>query len=468
MADILRIKRRLSGSPGAPSSLANAEMAYNEVDHILYYGEGTGGAGGTATTVIGIAGQGMLSGSLPLINGTASAGSGTTWSRYDHVHPTDITRAPMASPAFTGLPQATTPTFPDNSLRIPTTAYLTANYAPLVSPTFVGSVTIPSGAVITGYAPINNATFTGTHAVPAGATGTTAASGTNSTALATTAFAMSVSQNQQAVPTAAVSWNNQLLQNLAEPLSTSDAATKNYVDQHAQGLVSKGAVVTATTVNITLSGLQTVDGVLLNANDRVLVKNQTDATTNGLYTAASTAWTRTTDMDTWAEVPNAYVFVSGGTVNANSSWTCTSGAGGSIGATAITWVQFSQAAQALAGNGLNKVGNTFNVLGTANRIVVGTAVDIDAAYVGQTSITTVGTIVTGTWHGTVLGAQWGGTGAATLTGYIKGTGTTPFTASATIPTTDITGLGTMAAQNAATVAITGGTIDGVTFDMGTF
>ena len=59
MADILRIKRRISGSPGAPTSLANAELAYNEVDHILYYGEGTGGANGTASVVQAVGGQGL-------------------------------------------------------------------------------------------------------------------------------------------------------------------------------------------------------------------------------------------------------------------------------------------------------------------------------------------------------------------------------------------------------------------------
>ena len=58
MANTIRIKRRASGSPGAPSLLANAELAYNEVDDVLYYGKGTGGAGGTASTTPAIAGAG--------------------------------------------------------------------------------------------------------------------------------------------------------------------------------------------------------------------------------------------------------------------------------------------------------------------------------------------------------------------------------------------------------------------------
>jgi hypothetical protein len=58
MANTIRIKRRATGNAGAPSSLENAELAYNEVDDVLYYGKGTGGAGGTATTVQAIAGTG--------------------------------------------------------------------------------------------------------------------------------------------------------------------------------------------------------------------------------------------------------------------------------------------------------------------------------------------------------------------------------------------------------------------------
>jgi hypothetical protein len=104
MADTIRIKRRVTGSPGAPASLANAELAYNEVDHTLYYGEGTGGTGGTATVVVGIGGQGLAGVTTPVMNGTGAPGVATTWSRSDHVHPSDTSRAPLASPTFTGTP----------------------------------------------------------------------------------------------------------------------------------------------------------------------------------------------------------------------------------------------------------------------------------------------------------------------------------------------------------------------------
>ena len=100
MADVIRIKRRVSPA-GAPASLANAELAYNETSHILYIGEGTGGAGGSATVIVPVGGSGMGSAGIPLMNGAAAAGTGLVWSRDDHVHPIDTSRAPLNSPSFT-------------------------------------------------------------------------------------------------------------------------------------------------------------------------------------------------------------------------------------------------------------------------------------------------------------------------------------------------------------------------------
>ena len=124
---------------------------------------------------------------------------------------------------------------------------------------------------------------------------------------------------------------------------------------------------------------------------------------------------------------------------------------------------------------LTLTGNTFDVVGTANRITVGAdSIDIASNYAGQNTITTLGTVTTGTWNASVIGVPYGGTGAATLTGYVKGNGTAAMTASSTIPNTDITGLGTMSTQAASNVAITGGSItnlttfDGITIDGGTF
>ena len=204
----------------------------------------------------------------------------------------------------------------------------------------------------------------------------------------------------------------------ADPVSNLGAATKQYVDSVAQGLDVKQSVKVATTANITLSGAQTIDGISVVAGDRVLVKDQTTASGNGIYVVASGAWTRATDMDSWAEVPGAFTFVEQGTVNADSGWVSTADQGGTLGTTGITFAQFSGAGQITAGAGLTKTGNTLDIGGTTNRIIVNTdSIDIASTYVGQSSITTLGTIATGTWNATAVGAIYGGTG---LTSYATG------------------------------------------------
>jgi hypothetical protein len=255
-----------------------------------------------------------------------------------------------------------------------------------------------------------------------------------------------------------------------DPVNALEAATKQYVDNVAQGLDAKQSVRMATTTNLAaLSGLLAVDGVTAVAGDRVLVKDQTTQSANGIYLASAGAWTRALDADTWLELPGAYAFIEEGTVNADTGWTCTVNQGGTIGTTAITWTQFSSTAAIIAGAGLTKTGNSIDVVGTVNRIVANADnIDIDASYVGQASISTLGTVTAGQWLAANVVVSHGGTGVGTLTGYVKGSGTAPLTGVATIPNTDISGLGTMSTQAASAVAITGGTIDGITFDMGTF
>jgi hypothetical protein len=108
---------------------------------------------------------------------------------------------------------------------------------------------------------------------------------------------------------------------LGTPTATTDAATKAYVDSVAQGLAVKTAVRAATTANITLSGTQTIDGIALIAGDRVLVKNQTTTTQNGVYDVAAGAWTRSADSDTGTELVNAFYFVTLGTTLQATGWT---------------------------------------------------------------------------------------------------------------------------------------------------
>ena len=147
------------------------------------------------------------------------------------------------------------------------------------------------------------------------------------------------------------------------PAVNIDIANKFYVDTVAQGLGPKAAVQVATTVNITLSGLQTIDGYTTLAGDRVLVKNQSTSANNGIYVAASGSWTRSVDMDVWAEVPGAYTVILNGS-QADTAWVCTAASSGTIGTTPIPWVQFAAVTTYFAGTGLTLASNTFSITNT--------------------------------------------------------------------------------------------------------
>jgi hypothetical protein len=153
------------------------------------------------------------------------------------------------------------------------------------------------------------------------------------------------------------------------PTGDTDIANKGYVDSVAQGLDVKASCVYSTTANITLSGLAVQAGgdwvATLTAGDRILVKNQGSSQFNGIYVAASGAWARSADMNTWAEVPSAFTFIESGTTLADTGWVCTSNQGGTIDVTPITWSQFSGAGSYLAGTGLTLTGNTFSITNTA-------------------------------------------------------------------------------------------------------
>ena len=278
------------------------------------------------------------------------------------------------------------------------------------------------------------------------------------------------------------------------PSGNTDIANKYYVDTVAQGLGPKAACAVATTANITLSGLQTIDAYTTVAGDRVLVKNQTSSQFNGIYIASASTWTRSTDMDVWSEVPGAYtVILNGG--QANTGWVCTATTSGTINVTAMPWVQFSGLGAYFAGTGLTLASNTFSItntgvtaasVGSASKTLTATVnaqgqltaladtnIAISASQTtsgtfsssllsgSYTGITGVGTLTAGTWNASTITVPYGGTGATSLTGYVKGSGTTALTAATTIPNTDITGLGTMSTQNANSVAITGGSISGL-------
>jgi hypothetical protein len=275
--------------------------------------------------------------------------------------------------------------------------------------------------------------------------------------------------------TGTIQVNSTRITGLAEPVDPQDAATKYYVDAARSGLDIKQSVKAATVGDITLSGTQTVDGVALVAGDRVLVKDQTDKTQNGIYVVDASTWTRATDADNTptAEVTSGmFCFVEEGTINSDTGFVLTTNDPITLGTSDLDFTLFSTSGTLIAGNGLSKNGYTLEVNvaanggieisgdnlqlkssvagdgltyttgvlavgGTADRIsVTADAVDIASTYAGQTSITTLGTIATGTWNGTTIAVANGGTGITTATarGILYGNTTDPLgvTAASTI------------------------------------
>ena len=243
-----------------------------------------------------------------------------------------------------------------------------------------------------------------------------------------------------------------------DPVASLDLATKQYVDEVAEGLKAKPSARAATTTNLSAiynngaSGVgatltadtnrvfTTLDGVtgwaITSPPQGVLVKNQTNPAENGRYNLTSlgetgvSPWvlTRCSLCDTAAEIPGAYTFVVGGTINAGTGWvqTVADPATFVVGTDAITVVQFSGAGTYTAGTGLTLTGTQFSISNTA----------VTAASYGSASKTLTATV----------NAQ----------GQLTALADTDIA----IANTQVSGLGTMSTQNANNVAVTGGNIDG--------
>lgn len=170
--------------------------------------------------------------------------------------------------------------------------------------------------------------------------------------------------DQMAAPTASVSLNSQKITNLAEPTLSSDAATKNYVDSAVNGTDWKQSVRVATTGSnlAALSGLLTIDGITLVANDRVLVKDQTTGSANGIYVAASGAWARSTDADANAEVTAGLsVMVTEGTTLADTQWRLTTNDSIVVGTTSLVFAQIGAGTSYTAGTGISIAGSVVSI-----------------------------------------------------------------------------------------------------------
>jgi len=221
---------------------------------------------------------------------------------------------------------------------------------------------------------------------------------------------------------------------VADPTDNAHIATKGYVDAARQGLDVKASVRVASVAPVAIaSALEAgdiIDGVTLAEGDRVLLKNQSTASENGIYVVVASgagAASRAPDADTSAKVTTGmFTFVAEGTVNGDNGFVLTTNDAITLGTTGLTFVQFSGAGQVIAGAGLTKSGNTIDVVGTADRITINAdSVDIASTYVGQSTITTLGTVTTGTWDATTVAVTAGGTGVESFTdnGVVYGNGT---------------------------------------------
>ena len=395
----IRIRRRSSGgSAGAPSTLEQAELAFNESDAgngILYIGIGTGGSGGSASSIVPIGGDGAYC----TLSGTQTISGAKTFS---------------GTVALGGSATATTPSAGDNDTSVATTAFVQGEGFIKANQTITLSGDV-SGSGTTS--------ITGTLATVNSSPGTTSGVTVNGKGLVTAIAALQASDipslahtkisdfdagvrtnrlDQLANPTGSVSFNSQEITNVADPTSSQSVATKAYVDAVKTGLDVKDSVKVATVSAITLSGTQTIDGVAVSADERVLVKNQADASTNGIYDCKAGAWARSADFDSNTEVTSgAFTFVEQGTVNADAGFVLTTDGSITVGTTDLAFTQFSGAGAITAGDGLSKSGTTLSADLKANGglVIESSEIAVDLA----------ASSITGT-----LAVSDGGTGATSV------------------------------------------------------
>ena len=236
---------------------------------------------------------------------------------------------------------------------------------------------------------------------------------------------------------------------LTQPVGGTDIVNLLALQSYAAGISWKMPCQCATLANITLSGLQTIDGYTTLAGDRVLVKNQTSAANNGIYIAGTGSWVRSSDADTWNELICAISFIEYGS-QAGGAWFCTAQNGGTIGTTPINWSQFTTSATYSAGTGLTLTGTVFSITNTsvsagsygsastiptytvnaqgqltaasntsiaiaASQITSGTIASslISGSYTG---ITGVGTLTAGTWNATPIANTYLANSSITING----------------------------------------------------
>jgi len=291
-----------------------------------------------------------------------------------------------------------------------------STYAPIDSPTFTGTVSGVTKSHV-GLSNVDNTsdankpvstaaqsaldlkanlaapTFTGTVVLPS----TTSIGNVDSTELGYLNGVTSSIQTQltDRLPLAGGTMTGALTLSGA-PTTDLHAATKAYVDNVSAGINFHQPVRVATTANITLSGTQTIDGVAVVAGNRVLVKDQTTQTQNGIYVVAADSWTRATDADNTPSGELAggdFTLVLEGTVNSGYGYVCSNTSAITIGTTNVTYAAFNAAKAVTAGSGLTEsTPGTIDIATggvTSAMIADGTIVDADvnaSAAIAQSKI----------------------------------------------------------------------------------
>jgi hypothetical protein len=417
----------------APASPAAGQIYYNTVDNQLYIYNGTRWE---------VTGNAILSGLLASRPAAATVDAGTIYyatdtylfyysdgSAWTQTNAFGTVTAQTTYGASSGNGSATTYARADHTHGTP--ALGTSTPTAITGTASAGTASVPSKEDHThAFTPTQNLSMA-TYKL------TNLGTPTTGTDAATKAYADTMLPLAGGTMSGAIAMGTNKITGLGTPTADADAATKAYVDSVAQGLDVKASVVAATTANGTLATAyangSVIDGVTLVTGERILIKNQTTASENGIYTVNATgAPTRSTDMNVGTEFPGAFTFVEEGTVNADSGWVCTNNDPVTLGSTAITWSQFSGAGQYLAGDGLTLVGNTFAV-GAGTGITVGP----DSVSLTNSSLTVNGTSIALGASGTVTAAAGTLTGS-TLASGVTASSLTSFGASPTIATPTLT------------------------------
>lgn len=239
------------------------------------------------------------------------------------------------SPTFTGVPLTTTAAVGTNTKQIATTEFV-INQAGTVPPNNLGTANTGSS---TKFAREDH-----THAMP--------------------------TLSQVGAPTASVSLNNQKITGLNDPTLETDAANKRYVDNAVAGIPWKEEVLVATTTNIAnlaTGAPNTVDGISLAVGSRILVKDQTSAAQNGIYsvttlgTGSNGVWARAKDADTENEIRGMATFVVSGTDNKGKRYVSTNVGAITVGTTPITFGLFGATTDYTASNGVQLTGSDISL-----------------------------------------------------------------------------------------------------------